>query len=376
MAICIIGACILFSLWYIMKKDHSQIEQKQFTASLNSEDEISKPSSAQKFLGETTQLQHQKNIKEEPKKNISEELKVNESNKNNTKTSLSSDEDLGIFEEKEVSELWNDWQIALAVGDKSTNLLTEALVKKLRIDPDPHVLQSLKGVLGSTEVPYNEKIPVVDLLQRAATPETLKLLIESAQNSTIHPKDNKIILAGIANFGKYRWKDEFHEELSPILEKEWLNSSEHGITYKAAIANALASVGSESGVKVLIDTLSSNKVNKATKMLIDSALSRLKNPAAIKPLAEILFNETYYGKSIWEISGDALSGMEHPDAIRTLLNYAQSSGSKDLIWIERWFGKVRDPSCIKVMEDSIIRDTYENSDIYFTLKNIIDKKSE
>jgi hypothetical protein len=47
-----------------------------------------------------------------------------------------------------------------------------------------------------------------------------------------------------------------------------------------------------------------------------------------------------------------------------------------LIWVERWFVNVRDPRVIEVIEDSIIRDTYQNSDIYFTIKNIIDKKLE
>ena len=158
------------------------------------------------------------------------------------------------------------------------------------------------------------------------------------------------------------------------MEKEWVNSSELENSYKEAIANALASVGSESGVKVLIDSLSSDKVDKETKRIIGSAFSRLKNPAAVKPLAEILYKEKYYGNSIWELSGDALASMDHPDATRTLVNWAQSSGSEDLKWVERWFGEIRDPSSIEVIEDSIIRDTYQNSDIYFTLKNIIDEK--
>jgi len=374
LAVYMIAASILFFLWNISRKDHSQIEQKKHAASLKSEDEISKPSTDKKFLGKINQQQQKQYIKEEPKHFIEEEPKGNEQNKNDTKATLSSDEDLGILEKKTVVELWDDWQIALAMGDRSSNLIKAALIKKLRINPDPGVLKNLESVLQSTEIPYDEKIPVVDLLQRAATPETLKILIESAQNLTLHQKDNKAILAGIANFGKYGWKDTFHEELSPILEKEWVNSSELENSYKEAIANALASVGSESGVKVLIDSLSSDKVDKETKRIIGSAFSRLKNPAAVKPLAEILYKEKYYGNSIWELSGDALASMDHPDATRTLVNWAQSSGSEDLKWVERWFGEIRDPSSIEVIEDSIIRDTYQNSDIYFTLKNIIDEK--
>jgi len=385
LAVCIITASTMFFLFILTKKDNSEIEQIQKLTKIKNktEDEISEPSAVKKSLEQVDQ-QHNKYIKEEitnhtkEKVNIhtKEEQNVNEPNNNSFPKGLRLNEDFGILEEKTVSELWDDWQIALARGDRNTNLVRAALVEKLRTHPDPNVLNSLKGVLQSPEIPYDEKIPVVDLLQRSATPETLEILIESAQNPTVPQKDKKTILAGIANFGKYRWKDKFHEELSPILEKEWENSSEPEGYYKEAIANAIASVGSESGITMLIDTLNADKADKRTEMIIGSAFSRIKNPAAIKPLKEVLLNRTYYGNSIWEASGDALSGMEDPDATRLLLNWAQHSGPEDLIWVERWFVNVRDPRVIEVIEDSIIRDTYQNSDIYFTIKNIIDKKLE
>ena len=385
LAVCIITAGILFFLWNIKKKDLPQIEQKQYTASIKSEDEMSKTSTVEKSLEKIKPKEYRQVKEKEPNQNINEgprlqtaeEQKVNVPNNNNTNTPQSLSEDFDKFEEKSVTELWDEWQIALALGDKrSSSQIREALEIKLRNDPDINVLNSLKGVLESTEVPNDEKILVVDLLQKTATPDTLYILIESAKKPDIHQKDHKTILAGIANFGKYGWKDTFHEELSPILEEEWINSSELDNSYKAAIANAMASIGSESGVRVLIDTLSSDKVDTETEIFLGKAFSRIKNPAAIKPLTEVLSNRTYYGNSIWEASGDALSGMEDPDATRLLLNWAQNSGPEDLIWVERWFVNVRDPRVIEVIEDSIIKDTYQNSDIYFTIKNIIDKKLE
>jgi hypothetical protein len=385
LAVCIITAGILFFLWNIKKKDLPQIEQKPYTASIKSEDEMSKTSTVEKSLEKIKPKQYRQVKEKEPNQNINEgprlqtaeEQKVNVPNNNNTNTPQSLSEDFDKFEEKTVTELWDEWQIALALGDKrSSSQIREALEIKLRNDPDINVLNSLKGVLESTEVPNDEKILVVDLLQRTATPDTLYILIESAKKPDIHQKDHKTILAGIANFGKYGWKDTFHEELSPILEEEWIYSSELGNSYKAAIANAIASVGSERGVTLLINSLSSDsdKVDRQTKIIIGKAFSRIKNPAAIKPLSEILFNESNYGNSIWQVSGDTLSNMEHPDATRTLLNWAQTSDSEDLIWVERWFGKVRDPRSIEIMEDSIIRDTYQNNDVYFTIKNIVNEK--
>ena len=376
LAVCIITASTMFFLFILTKKDNSEIEQIQKLTKIKNktEDEISEPSAVKKSLEQVAQ-QHKKYIKEETTNHTKEEQNVNEPNSNSSPKELRLNEDFEIFEEKTVSELWDDWQIALATGER-INLVRAALVEKLRTHPDPNVLNSLKGVLQSPEIPYDEKIPVVDLLQRSATPETLEILIESAQNPTVPRKDKKSILAGIANFGRYRWKDKFHEELSPILEKEWENSSELEGSYKEAITNGIASVGSESGITMLIDTLKANKADKKTEMIIGSAFSRIKNPAAIKPLKEVLLNRTYYGNSIWEASGDALSGMGDPDATRLLLIWVQHSGPEDLIWVERWFVNVRDPRVIEVIEDSIIRDTYQNSDIYFTIKNIIDKKLE
>jgi hypothetical protein len=318
LAVCIITASTMFFLFIFNKKDNSEIEQIQKLTKIKNktEDEISEPSAVKKSLEQVAQ-QHNKYINEETtnhtkeKVNIhtKEEQNVNEPNNNSSPKELRLNEDFGILEEKTVSELWDDWQIALATGDR-TNVVRAALVEKLRTHPDPNVLNSLKGVLQSPEIPYDEKIPVVDLLQRSATPETLEILIESAQNPTVPKKDKKTILAGIANFGKYRWKDKFHEALSPILEKEWENSSELEGSYKEAITNAIASVGSESGITMLIDTLNADKADKKTEMIIGSAFSRIKNPAAIKSLKEVLLNRTYYGNSIWKASGDALSGME------------------------------------------------------------------
>jgi HEAT repeat protein len=384
LAVCIIAASTMFFLFILTKKDNSEIEQiqKLTTIKNKTEDEVSEPSAVKKSLEQVAQ-QHKKYIKEETTNHIKEKVNinpkedqnVNEPNNNSSPKELRLNEDFGILEDKTVSELWDDWQIALATGDR-INLVRAALIEKLRTHPDLNVLNSLKGVLQSPEIPYDEKIRVVDLLQRSATPETLEILIESAQNPTVPQKDKKTILAGIANFGRHRWKDKFHEELPPILEKEWENSSELEGSYKEAIANAIASVGSESGITMLIDTLNADKADKKTEMIIGSAFSRIKNPAAIKPLTEVFLNRTYYRNSIWEASGDALSGMGDPDATRLLLNWAQHSGPEDLIWVERWFVNVRDPRVIEVIEDSIIRDTYQNSDIYFTIKNIIDKKLE
>ena len=62
LAVCMIAASILFFLWNISRKDHSQIKQKKHAASLKSEDEISKPSTDKKILGKINQQQQKQYI--------------------------------------------------------------------------------------------------------------------------------------------------------------------------------------------------------------------------------------------------------------------------------------------------------------------------
>jgi hypothetical protein len=141
LAVCIITASTMFFLFILTKKDNSEIEQIQKLTKIknNTEDEISETSAVKKSLEQVAQ-QHNKYIKEETtnhtkeKVNIhtKEEQNVNEPNNNSSPKELRLNEDFEILEEKTVSELWDDWQIALATGDRNTNLVRAALVEKLR----------------------------------------------------------------------------------------------------------------------------------------------------------------------------------------------------------------------------------------------------
>jgi len=295
--------------------------------------------------------------------------------KKGKKEPLSLDEYFSELKQLPAKDLWEKWKIAIINHGPEINLIQAALEKRLRSDPDPEVLNSIRENIESDNIPSDEKAILVDLLTRTASQESLGLLIDLAQSDIVQSDVKDNIFAGISHIGKYQWGGRYHEELSPVLEKEWGNCSEDEKSLKAAIAGGLASVGSCSGVELLLNTIVQEKDNQETIEIATSALNLIRNPSGISPLADnLLFHEENAVDPVaFEASGDALSFMGSPDATKVLLKWAKYADKEDSISVERWFSRVRDPGSFALIEGSMDSDTFQSEKIRSIIENRINQ---
>ena len=156
--------------------------------------------------------------------------------------------------------------------------LIAALPGALRNDSSQSALQQLAAWLGDTSLSYAARAEVASILGAVQTPQSVQSLLASYQQAT-DERTREFITEQIAKTGDDRWAARFHEELSPEFETAWAIAKADP-TLAGALAVALAKIGSESGVKLLLAEV----VSSASSV---EALADLNNPSARAALSAL-----------------------------------------------------------------------------------------
>lgn len=255
--------------------------------------------------------------------------------------------------------LWRHWQEVDLAGDNvRSRLVIFALATRIRMGSGEEVYQQVRALLQRRDIGLGQRIRLAQMMSEVATPEAAAVLVEVAR-SAAEPSFEVAVRNALVTMSDNRWQGRFHTELSPLLETAWLESdSDDQLTH--ALALALAKVGAESGVDLLlravaetgqsVKTISSGSGGRAAAAL--AATSSIRNPEALAVLTRY-FRSHKAMDAAFVASGEALASMGHPEATTVLLKWVESAPDEAAELASRWAGRARDQDSIQLWHDTI-----------------------
>gem|GEM_PF-1488449 len=250
---------------------------------------------------------------------------------------------------------WQQWQTALFSGDvRQIPIQGGLLAESLRQKTDSAIYQDMATLLSDPDLSLASKNLITGLLGEIATVEAmaeLLLIAQQGNDSPLYPASLQAMSQAAAN----RWDGRFHQELSPALEQAWQDMQGKDSAYAATLAKAIASVGTPTGVDMLLDSLTdpSRQINVDETLRLKqkaafAAIPDIRNPAAIATLSQHVSGDSL-GVPGFEVSGLALASMGAPEATEQLLNWSETAPAAAATRIEDWFSKVQDSASVDLL---------------------------
>jgi len=244
--------------------------------------------------------------------------------------------DIGILEQEaimseirkqDLASIFRMWIEARHVDDdlmKQASLGSAlAYVMRERM-PSPDLLEQIRAFIADSSNSINERAQLLAALGRAATKESMDVLIQAA--TTLSDKQmRQAAFEQIRSAGAYAQRGDgaFHEELSPALEQVWRESQDQGLL--PSIAVAMAKVGAPSGIELLLSSALDGSPNDLrTQVAQRSLLQEVLNPHAVPTLSALLVNQPPTSAASRLASG-ALANMVDAASAKALLNWLQSA---------------------------------------------------
>lgn len=220
------------------------------------------------------------------------------------------------------------------------------------------LLTQFRKDIFDESVNMDQRLALVQILgdtDSPATLETLLLVMRSAPSGDIRD-------AAAQHVSRAGWtaNDELRESLSEVLELAWKDPSETNPENLQSLARALGSVGTPSGIELLLDDATqSPKQGTADRGSLEArevaaldGLSGVRNPLALRVLGPRLEYGTG-GAAEKYICGSTLAQMGNVGATMILLTWAESAADEEQELAEEWFSLVRDPDSLKVMNAAL-----------------------
>ncbi len=242
---------------------------------------------------------------------------------------------------------------ALSRGDEeSASILSEVMIQSLHKNPDGDWLfyQRAKQVLEDASIGARSKERLIFIIDRAATPEAIKLLAELCQRGV--PSELKTsAYSAIANTGQYFWDKESLPKAIPILQQMWNQSDDPDLLN--AVAKALATIGNPDSIEYLVDeALSNNKamadIENSRDPSVKAAWQSLKNMQKIDIIPffeEKLQSST--SKLELSVYAELLAESGQISASEALLSWAQSAGDQYAAIAQNAFGSIVSYECLQ-----------------------------
>jgi len=243
------------------------------------------------------------------------------------------------------------------------------------------VYQLFYEYLNSQDGTDAQKEQLITILERTSTPESVDVLLTSA-NGSPDSNINSRIRSALAKTADYRWDGRFHEELSSRLEQAWASTENE--SFHPSIATAIAKVGSPNGVRLLLDELLASNGSYDEIKISDNpkaqaalrSLGNVRNPEAVPVLSELLKEQnSTTSNATTIISGNTLAAMGRPEATQALLEWSVVAQDDQAIWAKRWFSKVRDPGSIEIMQQYIDNNQFISTRVKDEVIRVYNKKA-
>ncbi len=279
--------------------------------------------------------------------------------------------------------LWQHWRELAGTRDPNRHLAWllagNALPYVLRRDFPPPLYQTLARQLARADAheALGEQLPL--LLGRAATPDSLSLLLSQALVENDREK-RLLLLQGVERAARTRWADRFHPELSPPLENAWLQvKTEDDPALLNTLALSLARVGDPAGIALLAqsiqqggETLEALSQNREAHVLAAAgALPAIRNPEAVPLLADYL-RQNKIDAPLYHAGGEALSRLGGRTAAQVLLDWARTAPPRAAPLAERWFGQLPDTAAREFVRQNLDAASFEHSDLRRAIEDALD----
>jgi hypothetical protein len=272
------------------------------------------------------------------------------------------DDSAGLLLERWLSESQN------GQDNLKLDFIADALATRLRAGGDDAAAAVARMAEFAREANYDLlfRWRMVQTLGEAATPTALRALLELAESAEKPGNLEPIVMHQIAGAGEIQWEGRFHEELSPVLEDAWVKPG-MGDALSAAIANAMADVGSPASIELLIresvlagPSLSEFEQRDGSRgWQAYQALEKVRNAECVPILTRYL-NEGRPGDVSMIAAGQALASMGRPEATAALLEWSRSSPADVSAFIGEWMSIMRDPVSADLAADAAASGSYAN----------------
>jgi uncharacterized protein YxeA len=276
------------------------------------------------------------------------------------------------FLQMKPSVLFNKWVDLMASSTKDftqIGLLNRALAYQLQRHGSEDDFSIIAEYFLDSSQPLENRFQLCKILGHAATPETLKILLDFNINPA-EPELKFETLKQIISTADNRWEGRFHEELSPLYEQEW-NTNLDNLKYATAIALGIAKIGSPDGVELLLSEIinaskSTHDLAYQNDIKVQAALlaiNKIRNPRAIMVLSRGLRDQDYDDVEL-VICGTSLSAMGLPGATQALLTWARNAHENVTPLAKKWFSRVRDTKSLQVINKFLNENySFENESI-------------
>jgi hypothetical protein len=237
-----------------------------------------------------------------------------------------------------------------------------ALGQSLQKENDESNLQTYKAIsnlLSDPATPVEQRMELVGVLGMAQTVGAVAILLNLCTATADAEIRSKAIKA-VSQIDEVRFNGRFREELTPLLEQAWRQAAGVEPEYDVALTLALARVGAERGVTLLVaeacagsasvEDMAHNKTQRSTAAL--EALRQVRNPVAI-PLLQELLKQSAPRSALEYVAGSTLAAMGKPDATQVLLQWSMAAGDEGAQNAGKWFSMVRDPTSLALVQDAL-----------------------
>lgn len=259
---------------------------------------------------------------------------------------------------------------ASAADETTKTILLQAFTTSLaRSGHDSTLSLRFVDTLLSPDYSLETKAMLAEALADSATLAGVLALLEVAEDPAAPLELRNILNEAISTVGGKRRDDgSFPTDLSPPLEAAFLRAAmnpEGNPELIAATSLAIAQVGAENGVRVLLQQIPSLRKTAET-------VAKVRNPAAIPALLDPLRTAFDYNDPRMEAAGKALVHIGGDAAVRPVLEWLKNAPSQAQPLAAQWFANIREPVSYDLVGSYLSSESFRSGAIMTTLQQAYD----
>jgi hypothetical protein len=264
--------------------------------------------------------------------------------------------------------LWKNLLAGFQHGAKTQIGLENALIERLRQEPDSAIYQELLAQFRQGGLEAFAQQVLVSLLGEVGNHKSAETLMSLVNEALLDKPDVKLAaFNAISKFAPESWYEHPNTEFAPVFEAAWQTENAE---FWSSIANVMASIGTPATLDIFIETLTDD-TNAERVDIVKQAMTNLVNPALIPKLAESLENSAT--KNVQLASGNALANMGEIGAASTLFDWSAQVDVGKIDLVKQWFETAVNttPEFIAYLEKNLADQKFASPEIKQAIKVVL-----
>jgi hypothetical protein len=216
--------------------------------------------------------------------------------------------------------------------------------------------ERIQPILDDPSIAFNWKQQLIIAIDRAGTPVGIQFMVDFLKGD-ISPTLEQFALNAIANVGENYWTKQNIEDVNPILQQLWSQSTDPYLL--RAVSTGMTRIGETSSLSVLLD--SALKYAKSPDEHSDnphaiaahSSLQSVQNTALIPLLQERLQHGLDSSESSFCVH--LLAGMDQAEAMQAMLAWAQGVDDKYAPLAGEAFARINNAQNLQLINSALAR---------------------